>query len=189
MNNALIYALACPETGQIKYVGKTNHSLKRRLQNHINNKRSKSRCSFWIRELKSKNIYPEIILLETVIDGLWRFRESEWIKNFGRDNLLNENAGGGGMGTSKINYVFSFSESLSQYSENTKRNYLSIVKIFLHEHGCVSTSAVIINKKMIENYMMRFKNRHSYNQTLSALKKFFLFLGQPRKLNAIKYWY
>lgn len=60
-----IYALECPITGEIKYIGRTVHSLNTRLSQHINDsKRYKNKCANWIKFLLKKDLKPKIILIE-----------------------------------------------------------------------------------------------------------------------------
>ena len=93
-----IYGLCCPETKQIRYIGKTIRP-KGRLRDHIND-RAKTHKVNWIKGLKSKGLTPNMVILETLEDGSnWEEAEIRWIKQ-GNDNgwnLVNGTSGGDGV--------------------------------------------------------------------------------------------
>ena len=86
------------ENQQIRYVGKTNQSLDKRLIQHIfegrnNNKTKKER---WINSLLKKEKTPTIDLIDEVYIDEWSFWEKYWIsqiKSWGF-NLTNGTDGG-----------------------------------------------------------------------------------------------
>lgn len=61
-----IYAIICPITKEVKYIGKTFGTLKDRLSKHFYNEKDNSKKKIWILENIKNNIYPEIILIEEV---------------------------------------------------------------------------------------------------------------------------
>jgi predicted GIY-YIG superfamily endonuclease len=88
-----IYALICPLSNQIRYIGKTN-SVRVRYNAHLNDK-SKSHKSSWIKHLKTKELKPKCIILEEVKDDA-SFWEQHWIslcKSWNYD-LVNHTLGG-----------------------------------------------------------------------------------------------
>ena len=90
-----IYALLDPNTEQIRYVGKTVHCPKRRLQNHLHEKGNTYKCN-WIKSLNGK--IPELLILDTVSKDDWIFWEQYWIsqcKTWGF-KLTNATLGGEG---------------------------------------------------------------------------------------------
>jgi len=97
-----IYCLKCPDTNNVRYVGKTINSLERRLNKHMaesslaaqNNHRTN-----WLRSLKNENKMPIIELLEIVAENTkWEDRERAWIALFKKNGakLINSNDGGDG---------------------------------------------------------------------------------------------
>ena len=71
------------ENQQIRYVGKTNQSLDKRLIQHIfegrnNNKTKKER---WINSLLKKEKTPTIDLIDEVYIDEWSFWEKYWISH------------------------------------------------------------------------------------------------------------
>lgn len=96
-----IYTLACPISGQIRYVGKTTKSLQRRLQGHLcySNKNYSHRGN-WIYNLKTRGFSPVIELVEELsLDIDWEKAEAYWIEQFkawGFD-LVNDTVGGRGV--------------------------------------------------------------------------------------------
>ena len=90
-----IYALLDPNTEQIRYVGKTVHCPKRRLQNHLHEKGNTYKCN-WIKSLNGK--IPELLILDVVNKDDWIFWEQYWIsqcKTWGF-KLTNATLGGEG---------------------------------------------------------------------------------------------
>lgn len=98
MSAVYIYGLYEPDTGALRYIGKSIRPFER-LRNHINDK---SRChrTNWIRSLVARGLEPDIAIIEE-IRGEWPWQESErhWIayaKKHGA-NLVNETSGGDGV--------------------------------------------------------------------------------------------
>lgn len=89
-----IYALVCPNSGNIRYIGITKRSLKVRLSEHMKERHVNKRCS-WIRSLKNNNLKPEIILLDEVSSD-YDFWEQHYISLFSSFgfNLVNGTLGG-----------------------------------------------------------------------------------------------
>lgn len=93
-----IYGLVDPESGQVRYIGKSIRPAQR-LQNHMN---EVSNChrSHWLQALKKKGLRPGLVIFEAV-QGDWPWQESErfWIKR-GRAlgwPLTNNTNGGDGV--------------------------------------------------------------------------------------------
>lgn len=91
---AEIYGLYCPDSGQLRYIGKANNS-ESRLKTHIRDSRRKIRpvCS-WIKSLVDKNKLPDLKILEIAED--WQEAERRWIalSRARGDRLLNLADGG-----------------------------------------------------------------------------------------------
>lgn len=94
-----IYALADPDTREIRYVGKTVKSIAKRRAQHLYSSKigEKSHKAKWIRLLLSEDRTPDVILLEEVLDHQVEEREKYWI-GFHNQNgrLTNHQLGGGG---------------------------------------------------------------------------------------------
>lgn len=96
----LIYTLSHPETGEVRYVGKTTIGLKNRLKGHRANARrqlklgQKSYIANWINSLPSSPIIEE--LEELVDEAALSEAEVFWIENFRwlGFRLVNITAGG-----------------------------------------------------------------------------------------------
>jgi hypothetical protein len=83
--NGIVYALVCPFTGEMRYVGGTRYyDLKIRLRDHFKARlhpKKKDRALYeWIRELEAFNERPKIVPLEKVITGDLHEREAFWVK-------------------------------------------------------------------------------------------------------------
>jgi hypothetical protein len=97
----IIYALSDPRNPNLpKYVGKTQQTIQRRVSGHI--LAVKSRPSYelskWIESLLDVGLLPRIYVLESVVDGDLRARETAWIRFFRPLGLLNQSDGDGMLG-------------------------------------------------------------------------------------------
>ncbi len=77
----LIYALICPITKEVKYIGRTRRSLMARLKSHLYcaKYQDKGPLYDWIRQLEMVSKIPEIALIEDTIDSK---REKYWIQAY-----------------------------------------------------------------------------------------------------------
>jgi hypothetical protein len=101
MAESAIYILFDPREAElVRYVGKTDVSIRTRLAQHLQQARSgiqSYRCK-WIRSLLCVGQQPRIRLIESVSKEIWQTRERFWIRYF-RDAghpLTNGSAGGDG---------------------------------------------------------------------------------------------
>lgn len=80
-SEVIIYGLKDPETGIIRYVGKTKNSIEYRMAAHLND-RARTHKGHWIRELRARGLVPEPVVLEILLncpeDG-WQETERSWI--------------------------------------------------------------------------------------------------------------
>lgn len=95
-----IYSLEDPETGEVRYVGKTI-DLKRRFGYHCTTGREGQRKDRWVMNLKGRGLVPKMEVLEVVMcveDEEWYEVEKFWIKylRFLGCRLLNIEEGGRG---------------------------------------------------------------------------------------------
>ncbi|MCX6218321.1 GIY-YIG nuclease family protein [Spirosoma sp.] len=93
-----IYALSCPTSGDIRYIGKAD-CLFLRLKSHLNeaNKRGNYR-RHWIKSLVDDGLIPEIEIIDECPIEEWGFWEQHYIdlfRSWGL-NLVNTAAGGKG---------------------------------------------------------------------------------------------
>lgn len=97
-----IYTLSHPETGEIRYVGKTTN-LKRRAYQHFNVKICKKlgnkHLGNWLLSILNSNLKPILEIIEECTDN-WVESEQYWIEQFKSwdFNLLNVTKGGEGFG-------------------------------------------------------------------------------------------
>lgn len=111
-----IYALTCPDTDEIRYVGKADNP-QARLKYHI--KRYEPRPthkSNWIKSLLSSGKRPGIVILEEVALSEWERAERRWIEYHRATGarLTNTTDGGlGGSGRKRLESGKKFSISLS----------------------------------------------------------------------------
>lgn len=90
-----IYSLNCPNTNDVRYIGVTTNSLKRRLIQHLyegNNSKSNTHKINWLRKLINNNQKPTICLIEITDENNWEEREKYWISKY--SNLTNIHEGG-----------------------------------------------------------------------------------------------
>lgn len=92
-----IYVLSDPESGAVRYVGKTD-SLRRRYGAHLSAaaKGAQTPSAEWIRDLLSRGLKPKFKVIETITVEDWEERETFWIAHFRAlgDGLTNVAFGG-----------------------------------------------------------------------------------------------
>lgn len=94
-----IYTLACPFSGEIKYVGKTVKPLKDRLSEHLADaKRAVNKRTNWVKSVVAKGGVPIIEALSECYED-WEEEERYWIAQMRAwgFRLKNMTDGGGGM--------------------------------------------------------------------------------------------
>lgn len=99
MKTTFIYCLREPDTGSIRYVGKSDNP-KKRLSSHLSEARDKN-ChrKVWLHSLKSRGLRPVLEIVDEVPVEHWQQLEVAYIEFFkacGFD-LTNNAAGGGGV--------------------------------------------------------------------------------------------
>ena len=78
-----IYTLEDPTTKVVRYIGKTEESLSKRLTKHVyDSKRKISHRNNWISSLVKQGLRPTITLLEEVTSERWQLEEKYWIAQF-----------------------------------------------------------------------------------------------------------
>jgi hypothetical protein len=97
---AIIYALCDPDSGDIRYIGKTHTSLKKRFHLHLSSARrgNKTPKALWIKHILSSGKRPTMIALEEVNYSDWPEAEARWMKIAYKSgcDLLNVKGAGGG---------------------------------------------------------------------------------------------
>ena len=96
-----VYALRDPDTGNVRYVGKTIDP-RDRYQSYMSPSVQENENHLpvirWVKKLREREHYPVMYLIECVAEAVWEERERHWISFYrakGLD-LLNIQAGGGG---------------------------------------------------------------------------------------------
>jgi len=91
-----IYVLCDPDSGEVRYVGKTTMRLCNRLAKHME-ANPKTYCGRWIQTLKDEGKRPAIRCIEEAGDN-WAERECYWIQHFRQlgCRLTNLSLGGDG---------------------------------------------------------------------------------------------
>lgn len=105
MRTVKVYALTCPDTGAVRYIGSTIQTLSQRLQGHLFTGRTgRTKCSrgLWIKALWEEQKTPGILLLEECAPEMRRVVEARWGAHYlaqGADLVNDRPAGlGGGVG-------------------------------------------------------------------------------------------
>lgn len=143
-----IYALAHPETKQIRYIGKSNFP-KRRLQEHhclyrLNGNTHKNN---WIKSLLKQGLRAELLILEECEELNWQEREKFWI-SFYKESLVNANEGGAGT-FRRSRETFISDELKTRISESVKRRHKE--GVFVESHKKLSEKGQKVIKKRKEN--------------------------------------
>jgi hypothetical protein len=93
-----IYGLIDPETGELRYIGKTRQSLLARLRAHMQDKADCHRVH-WLKSLAQRGLKPHIVPIE-IGEGMCQWQEAEtfWIAWARRNGARLTNATSGGDG-------------------------------------------------------------------------------------------
>lgn len=121
MKTVKIYKLIDPTSLEVRYVGKTEKTLKHRLSMHVTTSiknKNKTHKEAWITGLSFIGLRPLIELIEEVNFEDWQEKEIYWITQF--ENLTNTCSGGTG-GTGRI------------YSESERLQRSIIMKKLINE--------------------------------------------------------
>ncbi len=97
MSTTFIYGLCEPDTGYLRYVGKSNDP-KKRFANHLC-PIDKSHRTSWIKNLKTRGLRPEMFIIEEIDRSSWEEAERFWICYFKAIGcpLINATLGGDGV--------------------------------------------------------------------------------------------
>lgn len=93
--NIYIYSLSDPDTGEIRYIGKTKHPHSRLRCHLLTSRKQKTGKEKWINNLLQSNQEPVFDIVEVCNPGNWEERERYWIQ-FYRSQLTNIADGGHG---------------------------------------------------------------------------------------------
>jgi hypothetical protein len=154
MKTICIYTLVDPITNQIRYVGKTQLKVNKRLNAHITTSKlgSKSHKANWIRSLLEKDKKPTIEVIDEVSSEDWEFWETYWITQLRcwGFNLTNLTSGGIGL-------------------NGYKHNKESKLKMRKSKLGCTLTNShkEEISKSVKDIYI----DRPNYNRSGNNIKK------------------
>lgn len=86
-----IYALCCPKTGDVRYIGQSKN-IKKRFSAHLNSS-TKYPVSSWVEELKKQNLFPILKIIKECPPEKLDEEEIQEIKKH-KGNLLNVSNGG-----------------------------------------------------------------------------------------------
>jgi len=124
MGKVKIYGLVDPDSGLVRYVGKTELTLKRRLYYHIYDldKCSNIHKKNWFNKLLDDGKKPEIILIDEVEFDGWKFWEGYWISQFKTwgFNLVNYSSGGDGWSSDDVKRLWKRKEYREFHTNRVK---------------------------------------------------------------------
>lgn len=99
MSKVFIYSISCPETGEVRYIGKTIDPVSR-FRKHLTYKRN-TLCAKWIKSIQSKGLLPVFSVLKECNEIDWQDVERYYIRRYRMlgANLTNMTEGGDGGAT------------------------------------------------------------------------------------------
>lgn len=122
----------------VRYIGKTNSSLRQRLRQHLKDSRRRSyKVCGWIQSLLQKGVRPEIVRLDRVSRTAWRIAEKGWIARYllAGANLCNLQDGGLG----PYGHVDETRAKLSQAHKGRTRSLESRLRQSAAQRGRIQT--------------------------------------------------
>lgn len=108
VKTAFIYALRCPNTGLIRYIGKCVNSKKRLGVHLADSRRTRNHRTNWLRSLSTRGLKPTLEIIARVPADAWQFWERSYIRLYrclGFD-LVNGTDGGEGFESGENNPMF-----------------------------------------------------------------------------------
>lgn len=185
MKETFIYALSCPLTSNVRYIGKTNN-LNKRLSSHLckSNLKKTTHKNNWINSLLNKNMKPIISILDIVPIDEWEFWEKFWIELFKTWGIKLTNSTNGG---DFVQNVIKFGRNNQNYNHNISDNIiLKHIKNGLSQKeiaNLLKTNVAMIKRRM-KNYNIDFiklrgeritkGNTHNYRNDINydTIKKY-----------------
>lgn len=128
-----IYSLSDPETGKVRYIGKTCN-LNSRFANHIQRKTTHSHKSCWIQSLKKKGLFPIIEVIDEVGED-WEFWESYYISLYKSWGFNLTNLTSGGIGIKGENYSSELRQKMGVHLRKPVLQY-DLENNFIKEWSC-----------------------------------------------------
>ena len=187
-----IYSLSDPNTGEIRYVGKTYNQLRKRLYSHLNECKSgnKSHKINWIKSLLSNNEIPVISIIDTVPTNQWQFWEQYWIEQFKQWGFNLTNIAKGGYDNSykrsdKTKEKMRSSKLGTKLSVEHKKNISDSVKLkakenALYNRGKGNSKSIIEKELLYQKYIIE-------NLSLNKCASFFGFSKKKIFLHITEY--
>lgn len=150
-----IYALADPDTDEVRYVGKAD-CVKERYMAHLREAKSgknSHKCA-WIRKVMDKQQKPKLIVLEEISQDDWKKAEIYYISEFRNlgHNLTNLAKGGEGFESGYVqDNLFKLKKFFGKrYNEAKKsKNYALMSRLALTMVGLTQTRPEIVPKRWI----------------------------------------
>ena len=146
-----IYVLKCPDTNDVRYVGKTNNP-EQRLKAHNNKARDLGTYKRnWINKLREQNKKPIFEIIDEVDIEVWQEREKYWIEYFISMgcNLVND--------INSIGKGLTFGNKTSFKPGHNSRPIIALDKTgeFFASFNSISEAEEIIGKKGIESVLAK----------------------------------
>lgn len=96
-----VYGLIDPRDGQLRYVGLTTYTIKKRLQKHLDSRNTRDHRGAWIRQLHDAGLKPFVVELQSGYHDKLSLKrgEIEWITHYTLlgAKLVNGTPGGDGL--------------------------------------------------------------------------------------------
>lgn len=148
-----IYALVCPLSDTVRYVGKSIHPEKRYYQ-HLWDK-SKSHKTNWIKSLAESGLTPKLLILEEVMGSNWVEAEQRWIQHYKALGIKLTNLTEGGEGAPGVEVGEETREKLRQLHRGKPKSPEHVKKVSEAQKG----------KKLSEehiNNLVKSHIKHTY---------------------------
>jgi hypothetical protein len=163
-----IYALKCPSTGEVRYIGKSCNLPRRYYTHIIESKNKRTYKEKWINSLLINNKLPVLEVLEKISESNWKRYERFYIGFYTLmgNNLTNLTKGGDGFSKGSIPWNKGISTGYAPWNKGTK--------------GLVKPNSGTFKKgmKLSESTLSKMRGRVPWNkgkqmspETIEKLKK------------------
>lgn len=165
----IIYTLAHPITGEIRYIGKTKNPIER-YKNHLNKRHNETSYKRnWIESIKNIGLKPIMEILDEVPEEEWKFWERFWINQFisWNFNLVNHTSGGDGLTMGNQTSFRKGQKSWNQDKGNTFicENCNTIFK------ACISTKRRFCSQDCASVYKAKNLNSGTFKKGIEVWNK------------------
>lgn len=167
-----IYALTCPDTGEVRYVGKADNPDARFIQHIGLYDPSPTTKSKWIKSVIEAGKIPGMMILEEVSFADWSEAEKRWINHYRSINPELKNSSNGG-GFKREKAPFDLLKVRQALTPRAPLNYLGLGKFILTYRvtNGLTQEDLVNHTDISRNYLSLIERGMATNLSVDVLLK------------------